>query len=339
MCPDNDTLVSFLYDEYDGSEQYDRQELERHLDECESCAAEVAAFGGVRQQLREWNAPEKMPLGFRVVREPVPKTRWWTAGRSVPFPLAAAAALVLGAALGMARLDVQYDAQGFRVRTGWGHDGVTASSEALAGRASGEATTAATTGAGAAAAFIAGEGGGRGAGVGPAVGRGAAGGGVAGPQMVSTGGFGAGPAIGGGAGAAAAPLAAGATPWRAEIVALERQMRQEMAALRQSELARAGSQVQAASVLGDPSSGGGRTMADSSTIQRIQQMIDQSEVRQQQNLALRVAELSREFDVQRRTDLVRIEQGFGRLNDQRELDAQQQRQLLNAIRVSQQRPQ
>ncbi len=50
----------------------------------------------------------KDPLAFRVVREPAVAPRWWS-GMSVPFPLAAAAALVLGATLGMARLDVQYD--------------------------------------------------------------------------------------------------------------------------------------------------------------------------------------------------------------------------------------
>jgi hypothetical protein len=67
-------------------------------------------------------------------------------------------------------------------------------------------------------------------------------------------------------------------------------------------------------------------------------MIDQSEVRQQQNLNLRVTEVTREFDLQRRSDLAQIEQGFGKLAGQRELDAQQQRLLLNAIRTSQQIP-
>ncbi len=138
-----------------------------------------------------------------------------------------------------------------------------------------------------------------------------------------------GPAVAqGGVPALVAPAPASAAPWRSDMAALERQMRQEFAALRQSDLARAGGQVAAASVVnGD---GASPRMSDQVLLQRIQQLIDQSEVRQQQNLALRVAEVSRDFDVQRRSDLVRIEQGFGRINDQREQDATQQRLMLNA---------
>jgi hypothetical protein len=61
-------------------------------------------------------------------------------------------------------------------------------------------------------------------------------------------------------------------------------------------------------------------------------------VRQQQNLALRVTEIERGFDIQRRSDMAQIEQGFGKLAGQRELDAQQQRLLWNAIRTSSQLP-
>jgi hypothetical protein len=121
-------------------------------------------------------------------------------------------------------------------------------------------------------------------------------------------------------------------PWRAELMALERQLRMEMAAARQS--GSGGDRVSATNAMaGDPSS-----PAEAALLRKVMQLIDQSEVRQQQNLALRTTELSREFDLQRRTDLVRVEQGFGRLSEQREQDVAQQRQLLNAIRVSQQQP-
>ena len=48
-------------------------------------------------------------------------------------------------------------------------------------------------------------------------------------------------------------------------------------------------------------------------------------MRQQQNLQLRIGEVTRDFDLQRRQDLVQVEQGFGRFETQRQ-------QMLDAIR-------
>jgi hypothetical protein len=298
-CPDTGALVSFLYDELDGSEGFDRRAIQRHLEGCERCAAEMASLGGVRQTLREWNAPEMM-LGFRVVQEAPAGAGWlsrFAAAWRIPswampaVPLAAAAVLVLGAALGLARLDVQYDANGFRLRTGWGQSNP-------AGAVNASAVTPAP--------------------VTPAIG----------PQVAPVG-LGAPPA---------SATANAAAPWRAELTALERQLRQEMLAIRRGGSGGDAVVTAASHVEGDPSTPSNLTQAEQAFARRVQQMIDQSEVRQQQNLALRIAEVSREFDVQRRTDLVRIEQDFGRLANQREQDAQQQRLLLNAIRVSQQQP-
>jgi len=318
-CPDTDSLVSFLYNEFDGSEAFDRRAIARHLDEgCDRCAAEVTSLGGVRRTLEEWAAPE-MSLGFRVVNDP-PRRSWsaWLPAWSMPaLPLAAAAVLVLGAGLGLARLDVQYDANGFRVRTGWGHDAASAPTQAAASpaRQPGEGQ------AGAAAGVTAGS-------------AGSAGVSVAGvdPSLVAAPGTAQGQA--GDPHALLRPPTPDAAPtnapWRTELQALERQLRQEMAAARQG----GGDRVSATNAMaGDPS-----TPAETAFLRRVQQMIDQSEVRQQQNLALRAAELSRDFDLQRRSDAVRYEQVFGRLSEQREQDVAQQRQLLNAIRVSQQQP-
>ena len=60
-------------------------------------------------------------------------------------------------------------------------------------------------------------------------------------------------------------------------------------------------------------------------LRSFRQALDESELRQQQNLQLRIGEVTRDFDLQRRQDLVQVEQGFGRFETQRQ-------QMLDQIR-------
>ena len=46
-------------------------------------------------------------------------------------------------------------------------------------------------------------------------------------------------------------------------------------------------------------------------LQRVRSMIDQSEQRQQRELALRLSQVTREVDTQHQADLLRIQQNFG----------------------------
>jgi hypothetical protein len=117
-------------------------------------------------------------------------------------------------------------------------------------------------------------------------------------------------------------------------------VRQELAALR-GELARIGAARAAtvtatsAPLAGDDTpavvpvgvtGAGPMTVAQGSALLRsFRQALDESELRQQQNLQLRISEVTRDFDMQRRQDLVQVEQGFGRLNSDRQ-------QMLDAIR-------
>lgn len=78
--------------------------------------------------------------------------------------------------------------------------------------------------------------------------------------------------------------------------------------------------------------GASSAAANAQLVRRVQDLIEQSEARQRRELALRVAQVVRDFDVQRQTDLVRIQQGLGQIEGSTAAD----RQLLNyLVRVSQ----
>jgi hypothetical protein len=129
----------------------------------------------------------------------------------------------------------------------------------------------------------------------------------------------------------AAVTPAGAAPWRTDLAALERQLRQDFLAGRE--------QSGAGAPVVRPVSSQAAAGPGEDTLRRIQALIDESEVRQQRNLALRVAELSRDFDLQRRADLVQIQQGLGQLEGRTEAEVARNRELVNYImRVSQQPP-
>lgn len=117
-------------------------------------------------------------------------------------------------------------------------------------------------------------------------------------------------------------------------------LRRELAALR-ADLTRLSERgtVTATSLTGDAApvavsaqgnAGFGATNAFTSAqgealLRRFKQALDESEMRQQQNLQLRINEVTRDFELQRRQDLVQVEQGFGRMDTQRQ-------QMLDAIR-------
>jgi polyhydroxyalkanoate synthesis regulator phasin len=265
-CPGGDALVSLLYDDFEPGAVPSRDDLEAHVRACATCLAEFEALGGVRAQLAAWTAPD-VALGFEVVRtEPRAPLGWrqtfsaqtfaaWSARGARALPAAAAAIIVLGGAMALARLDIHYDQAGLTVRTGWGH--------------------------------------------------------------------------------AAAP----SSPATGDDAAA---LRQELASLR-GEIARLGAaQATTVSATSAPPAGDGPagptpvstgTVADGSLtaaqgaalLRSFRQALDESEVRQQQNLQLRIGEVTRDFDLQRRQDLVQVEQGFGRLDTQRQ-------QMLDAIR-------
>jgi hypothetical protein len=128
---------------------------------------------------------------------------------------------------------------------------------------------------------------------------------------------------------AAAPVGADVDDlaWRREVAAAEQRL---MAAL-EHRLARTAS---ASPVVAQG------LLADEVFMQRVQELLDASETRQQRNLALRITELARDFDLQRKSDLVTIQQGLGQLEGRTQAEAARTRELVNYIvRVSGANPQ
>ena len=122
--------------------------------------------------------------------------------------------------------------------------------------------------------------------------------------------------------AAASPAGASRSEWQPALAALEASLREEIRAVRVSEAT--------------PAAPGRSTDV---SVQRVNDLIQQSERRQKQELALRLAQFGRDLEVQRRSDLVRINQGFGQFEGRAGAEIARQRQMLDYImRVSAQPP-
>ena len=113
-------------------------------------------------------------------------------------------------------------------------------------------------------------------------------------------------------------------PWRPELAALERQLRSDLQPPQPIAAAPAAPAGQAA-----------RTDAD--LMRRLKSLVDESERRQQSELALRVAEVLRDVNAQRTADLRRIDQNLGAVQDKTNVEVLRNRGLLNYYvqRVSQ----
>jgi anti-sigma factor RsiW len=109
----------------------------------------------------------------------------------------------------------------------------------------------------------------------------------------------------------------------AELTALERRLKDEIAAIRTAN--RDASQPAVAS----PS--------DAQLMARVRALIEESEQRQQRELAIRTTQIVRDFDSQRRVDLAQIQRNFGQIEGLTNAEVREQREMLNYLmRVSQQ---
>ena len=111
---------------------------------------------------------------------------------------------------------------------------------------------------------------------------------------------------------------AAAAPWRADLTALEQQLRAEL----QAQPARA---VPAAAPI-----------TDAELQRRVRAILDESERRQERELALRVAEVVKDVNAQRQADLVKIDRSLGFIQSSTYGEQMKQRELVNyLLKVSQ----
>ena len=126
---------------------------------------------------------------------------------------------------------------------------------------------------------------------------------------------------------AVAPATAASAPWRADLAALQEQMRSEFGSTAGSRAVtpvttRAGASAQA--------------LSDDEFLARVRQLIAASETRTQKEMALRLAEVVRDVDAQRRADMRRVADGLGVLEGRTGAAVAQQREMMNyLLRVSQ----
>ena len=103
-------------------------------------------------------------------------------------------------------------------------------------------------------------------------------------------------------------------PWRTDLAALESALREEMA----------GATPRGPGAVSDGT-------GESEVLARVHRLIEESERRQQRDLALRFAQLMGESEAQRQADLLRIEQQVGQLQGLSEAEVVQHNEIMDYL--------
>ena len=120
--------------------------------------------------------------------------------------------------------------------------------------------------------------------------------------------------------AAAAGLSPAAdAPWKTDLTALESQLKNEIHA------------AQASAVPAPPTRSITVSASDADITRRVRALVEESEKRQQRELALRIAELLRDVNVQRQADLVKIDRTLGVVQNNVGIEVMKNRQQLNQM--------
>lgn len=129
--------------------------------------------------------------------------------------------------------------------------------------------------------------------------------------------------------AAAAP--GDAAPWSADLVALREELR-----LEQQKAAQASAPASAPAGDGVRQASNGRPLSDEEFMARVRPLLTASETRLQREMAVRIAQVVRDMDTQRRADMARVADGIGVLEGRTTAAVSSQREMMNYLmRVSQ----
>jgi hypothetical protein len=115
---------------------------------------------------------------------------------------------------------------------------------------------------------------------------------------------------------------------RADLAALERQLKDEVRTIQTSSRSQTMQTPPASRVAATP---------DAEVLRLVHAIVDESEKRQQRELALRVAEVMRDVTAQRRTDLVNIDRMLGFVQDKVGVEVMKDRQRLDLLYRASQR--
>jgi hypothetical protein len=112
-------------------------------------------------------------------------------------------------------------------------------------------------------------------------------------------------------------------PWRADLVLLEQQLRAELKA----------ASSRAVTVPEAVNAGGAPVQSADDVARKVRALIDESERKQQRELALRVAELARDSQAQRQADFAQINRSLGFIQANTGAEMMRNRQRLNSLAV------
>jgi hypothetical protein len=108
-------------------------------------------------------------------------------------------------------------------------------------------------------------------------------------------------------------------PWKTDLTALESQLKNEIHA------------AQASAVPAPSTRSITVSASDADITRRVRALVEESEKRQQRELALRIAELLRDVNVQRQADLVKIDRTLGVVQNNVGIEVMKNRQQINQM--------